>query len=104
MLIFQIGDLVLIPANVNIYRELGDIIVRMDETDKPDYAILLGKSNKDNLNRIFMAGEYWLVDDDGIFEVNENEFGDIERNHWQHINGQIDKPFTSEGHKISSKR
>ena len=72
----------------------------MDETDKPDYAILLGKSNKDNLNKIFMAGEYWLVDDDGIFEVNEDEFSDIERNRWEQLKGQVDKSVTSEGHTI----
>lgn len=80
----KIGDLVMIPANVSLFRETEQGISSVESTDKPNYAILLKREKQiksgglfktnnhiDVSQRclIFLNGDYFTVHPEDIYEV-----------------------------------
>lgn len=80
MINFEVGDLVLIPANVSLFKETDNTITHIITTEQPEYAILLDKNSvleqskqwvywKNNL--IFWNGDYWRCNPDDMKHIPE---------------------------------
>ena len=67
----QVGDLVLIPEDVSLFKEHQKCISNLSKTKKPEYALILKKKDVFGRYLVFFNGEFWLVLNDGIFAVNE---------------------------------
>lgn len=71
-MIFNRGDLVLVPASVNLFSMFDEAPIELTQTKTPEYAILLNKRD-DGFVEIYLGGKYFLVSDDSIYEIGENK-------------------------------
>ena len=69
MVAHELGDMILIPANVCLFRydgTDGTYISKVMTTDKPQEAILLEKMDSQS-HKIYLDGEFWLVLNEDIY-------------------------------------